>query len=396
MNNFEFYNPVKIIFGAGEVKRIGEVTKQYGKRALIISYSVVDFYGDLFERIHRSLTDEGISYTDCFIATANPKISEAQAAIEIGKREQADVIIGVGGGSAMDLSKVVAAGMMYPHDIRKMIKFSHTTDTQIPPHSALPLVMIPTLPATASEMNPTAVITDDLTQRKSYVWEPSCLYPKVSILDPELTLTLPRYQTACGALDAISHVAEPFLFSDEATFGNIDLHDSMQTGVMKTMLDSIPKVLARPDDVQLRGLMQFSATVGLNGWLTCGVQGWTPMHQMGHVLSSHFNATHGATLSCMMLAWMRYFSARDRNERFRKFSLALFGTDDISQAADRFEHYIKDIGIQTRMRAFGVTPEDIPGLTQGLVDVSFSVDGTLASIPPITREQAERIYEIAL
>jgi alcohol dehydrogenase YqhD (iron-dependent ADH family) len=117
---------------------------------------------------------------------------------------------------------------------------------------------------------------------------------------------------------------------------------------------------------------------------------------MGHVLSSHFNATHGATLSCMMLAWMRYFSARDRNERFRKFSLALFGTDDISQAADRFEHYIKDIGIQTRMRAFGVTPEDIPGLTQGLVDVSFSVDGTLASIPPITREQAERIYEIAL
>jgi alcohol dehydrogenase YqhD (iron-dependent ADH family) len=396
MNNFEFYNPVKIIFGAGEVKRIGEVTKQYGKRALIISYSVVDFYGDLFERIHRSLTDEGISYTDCFIATANPKISEAQAAIEIGKREQADVIIGVGGGSAMDLSKVVAAGMMYPHDIRKMIKFSHSTDTQIPPHSALPLVMIPTLPATASEMNPTAVITDDLTQRKSYVWEPSCLYPKVSILDPELTLTLPRYQTACGALDAISHVAEPFLFSDEATFGNIDLHDSMQTGVMKTMLDSIPKVLARPDDVQLRGLMQFSATVGLNGWLTCGVQGWTPMHQMGHVLSSHFNATHGATLSCMMLAWMRYFSARDRNERFRKFSLALFGTDDISQAADRFEHYIKDIGIQTRMRAFGVTPEDIPGLTQGLVDVSFSVDGTLASIPPITREQAERIYEIAL
>lgn len=396
MNSFEFYNPVKIIFGAGEVKRIGEVTKKYGKRALIISYSVVDFYGDLFDRIHQSLHDEGISYTDCFIATANPKISEAQAAIEVGKREQADVIIGVGGGSAMDLSKVVAAGMLYAHDIRKMIKFSHSTDTQIPPRSALPLVMIPTLPATASEMNPTAVISDDLTQRKSYVWEPSCLYPKVSILDPELTLTLPKYQTACGALDALSHVAEPFLFSDEASFGNIDLHDNMQTGVMKTMLDNIPNVLLHPDDVQLRGLMQFSATVGLNGWLTCGTQGWTPMHQMGHVLSSHFNATHGATLSCMMLAWMRYFSVRERNERFRKFSWMLFGTEDIAKAADMFESYIKGIGIQTRISEFGVTQKDITALTQGLVDVSFSADGTLASIPPITREEAQRIYEIAL
>jgi len=186
------------------------------------------------------------------------------------------------------------------------------------------------------------------------------------------------------------------LFSDAATYGNLDLHDSMQAGVMKTILDNIPKVLAQPDDVQLRGLMQFSATVGLNGWLTCGTQGWTPMHQMGHVLSSHFNATHGATLSCMMLAWMRFFSARDRNERFRKFSLQLFGTEDISKAADMFESYIKGIGIQTRMRDFGVTRSDILALTQGLVDVSFSADGTLASIPPITREEAERIYEIAL
>lgn len=174
------------------------------------------------------------------------------------------------------------------------------------------MIMVPTLPATASEMNPTAVITDDGTQRKSYVWAPCCLYPKVSILDPELTATLPAYQTACGGIDAISHVAEPFFFSDEATFGNIQLQDHMQIGVIKAIYENLPRVLKDPSDMQLRGLMQFAATVGLNGWLICGVQGWTPMHQMGHVLSSHFGATHGATLACMMLSWMRYFPERNR------------------------------------------------------------------------------------
>ena len=396
MNNFEFFNPVKIIFGAGEVSRVGEQAKRYGKRALIVSYSEVDFYGNLFERIHQKLEENGMSYVDCFVATANPKISEAKKAIELGKKEKVDMVIGVGGGSAMDLSKVVAAGILYPHDIRRMIKFSHSEDVQIPPTEALPMVLIPTLPATASEMNPTAVITDDETRRKSYVWEPSCLYAKVSILDPELTCTLPPYQTACGAVDAISHVVEPFLFRDEATYGNIDLPDHMQMGVIKALYENAPKVLKTPDDIQLRGMMQFGATVGLNGWLTCGVQGWTPMHQMGHVLSSHFKATHGATLACMMLAWMRHFATRNQNERFKKFARELFGTEDLMAAADAFETYIRSLGVQTRISAFGVTENDLEELTQGVVDVSFSADGTLASIPPITREEARHIYSLSL
>ena len=396
MNPFELYNPVKVVYGPGEVKRVGNEAAQYGKNALIVSYSVVDFYGDLFDRIHKSLEESGMTYTDCFVATANPKLSEARKAIELGKEKNVDVVIAVGGGSAMDLAKVVAAGILYPHELEKMIKFSHSKDTQIPPKEALPMVMIPTLPATASEMNPTAVITDDATQRKSYVWEPACLYAKVSILDPELTLTLPAYQTASGAIDAISHVVEPFFFSDEATFGNLDLHDHMQIGVIRAMYENLPKVLANPNDVQLRGMMQFAATVGLNGWLTCGVQGWTPMHQMGHVLSSHFGATHGATLACMMVAWMRYFATKKQNGRFVKFAKLMYGTEDLIEAADKFEAYIREQGVQTRISQFGVTEADLEALTDGVVRVSFSADGTLASIPPITREEAYKIYKLAL
>lgn len=396
MLSFDFYNPVKLVYGQGQVERIGELAKDWGKKALIISYEDVSFYGDLFSRIHSRLEENGIQWVDCFAATPNPKLSEARKAIDLGKKEGVDFVIGVGGGSAMDLSKVVAAGILYPHDLKRMIKFSHADDSQILPTEALPTIMIPTLPATASEMNPTAVITDEETLRKSYVWEPSCLYPKVSILDPVLTKTLPPYQTACGGLDAISHAAEPFLFSDEATYGNIDLQSNMQLAVMKTIYENLPRVLEHPDDVELRGLMQFSATVGLNGWLICGVQGWTPMHQMGHVLSSHFKATHGATLACMMLAWMRYFANHAQNERFIAFAEGLLGTGDLLEAADRFEEYIKNLGVQTRISQLGCTENDLEALTQGVVDVSFSAGGTLASIPPITREEAYEIYRLAL
>ena len=208
-------------------------------------------------------------------------------------------------------------------------------------------------------------------------------YPKVSILDPTLTLTLPVYQTACGAIDSISHVVEPFFFSNEETFGNIALQDHMQIGVIRALYENLPRVLAEPDNVQLRGMMQFASTIALNGWLTCGVQGWTPMHQMGHVLSSHFKATHGATLACMMLAWMRFFAHRPDNARFVKFAREMWGTEDLNKAADAFEEYMRGQGVQTRISQFGCTEADLEELTQGVVDVSFSADGTLASIPPV-------------
>lgn len=396
MNNFEFYNPVKLVFGNGESKNIGKYAEKLGKTALIVSYTKVDFYGDLFDRLKDELASVGITAHTFFGATANPKISEAIAGIDAAKQVGADLLIGVGGGSVMDLTKIIAAGVKYPHDIRKMIKFSHSEGETIQPTEALPMIMIPTLPGTASEMNPTAVVTDDDTNRKSYVWEPSCLYPKVSVLDPSLTLTLPAYQTAAGAIDSISHAAEAFLFSDEATYGNIDLQSNMQIGVIKTIYENLPKVLESPDDIELRSVMQFSATVALNGWLTCGVQGFTPMHQLGHVLSSHYKATHGATLATMMLAWMRYFATKEQNGRFKAFAKAMWGTEDLLAAADIFEEYIKSVGIETRISQFGCTEESLKELTDGVVSVSFLANGTLASIPPIDHYDAYEIYKLAL
>ncbi|MCT4565687.1 MAG: iron-containing alcohol dehydrogenase [Maledivibacter sp.] len=394
MNKFEYFNPVKVIFGEGEVNQIGIQAKEYGKKAILVSYTDISFYGDLFDRIHSLLKEQGIDYVDFLGVTANPTLEQARRGIELCKSEKVDLVIGIGGGSAMDCAKVIAAGVKYKAgDIIKMIAFSHSDDSsQIPPTQALPTIMIPTLPATGSEMNPTAVITDEVSVRKSYVWAPDCLYPRVAIIDPSLTTSLPPYQTACGAIDTIAHVLESY-FNGEG--GNLDLQDRMQEGVIKAVMDNIPKVLDNPMDTQTRGLMQWAASIALNGWVLSGTYGWAPMHQMGHVLSARFKATHGATLATMILAWMRFFAHRRDNKRYSQYAERIYGKS-LSHAADEFENLLEKIGVETRISQFGASERDLDMLTKDVVTISFGSDNMLASVPEISREDVRRIYEMAL
>ncbi|MCT4687930.1 iron-containing alcohol dehydrogenase [Vallitalea sp.] len=393
MNNFEYYNPVKVIFGENEVTKIGTIAKEYGKKVMIVSYTDISFYGDLFEQIYDLLNEEGLEYVDFLEVTANPTLEQARKGIQLCKSQQVDLIVGIGGGSAMDCAKVIAAGVEYNNgDIVNMIAFSHSDSSQVPPTEALPTIMIPTLPATGSEMNPTAVITDEVSIKKSYVWAPCCLYPKVAIIDPKLTVSLPSYQTACGAIDTIAHILESYFNGGD---GNLDLQDRMQEGVIRTVIDNIPKVIENPNDVETRGVMQWAASIALNGWLLSGTYGWAPMHQMGHVLSAKYNATHGATLATMILAWMRYFANRSDNTRYEQFANRIFGKS-ITEATDEFESLMKSIGVQTRISEFGVIKEDIDSLVENVVSVSFDDNGKLASVPPITKEDVRKIYEISL
>jgi len=215
MNNFDFYNPVNVVFGEGVLESLGDKAKPYGKKAVLVSYTDVSFFGDLFDILHNSLTASGIEYKDYLAVEANPTISQAKDGIKLCEEFGADMIIGVGGGSAMDCAKVIAAGVKYEHELTKMIAFSHSDGSQIPPTESLPMIMIPTLPATGSEMNPTAVITDEKTHRKSYVWAPECLYAKVALVDPSLSKTLPAYQSACGAFDTIAHTVEGYFNGEQ-------------------------------------------------------------------------------------------------------------------------------------------------------------------------------------
>ena len=168
MNAFEYYNPVHVLFGERMLEKVGETVATYGKKALLVSYRNVSFMQDVIDRIHVLLEQSGVTCVECFVASANPLIEEAREGIDIGRKHGVDVVIGLGGGSAMDCAKAIAAGLTYgKRNIRDMFVFSHMEVNHIPPTQALPMVMIPTLPATGSEMNLCAVLTDGETRQKS-------------------------------------------------------------------------------------------------------------------------------------------------------------------------------------------------------------------------------------
>ena len=169
----------------------------------------------------------------------------------------------------------------------------------------------------SSEMNCCAVVTNEETTEKSYIWS-ECLFPKVSIVDPALTCSLPAYQTTCGAADTISHVMEFYINGLEGT----PLNNRIQESVILTVMENVPLALEDPDDIDARANLQWASIVALNGWSQPG-DAWTPVHQVGHVLSARYGVTHGASLSIVMPAWMRHLHTK-RPDRYVQFAERVF------------------------------------------------------------------------
>jgi alcohol dehydrogenase YqhD (iron-dependent ADH family) len=330
--------------------------------------------------------------------TANPLMSQARAGVQAAKAAGCEVVVAIGGGSAMDSAKLIAAGVFYNGDMWNMIVARHDRVTAVGPTQALPLVMVPTLPATASEMNCGAVVTNETTKEKSYVFA-SCLFPKVSIVDPALTTSLGAYQTACGAADAISHALETYF----NPIGDTPLQDRLIEGVILTTIDNVRKALAGPSDLPARANLQWAAIVAWNGWTYSGCYGWAPMHQFGHVLSARFNVTHGASLAIFMPAWMKHTLAANA-DRYAQFAERIFGVrvkgKDPRIAANRgirlFEKFLKEIGVPTRLKHVKVRAKDIDEMVADVCRISLSADGCLGSIPKVDREGIRKVFELAM
>ena len=382
MNGFTYHNPVRVIFGAGTLAEAGAEARKLGKRALVVSYGDGSVAGTL-ARIRTLLAAAGVTAREFLEVMPNPPIEMVARGVEAAKTFGADLIVGVGGGSAMDAAKAVAAGVLYTHgDLWNMVYASHAHVTARPPEAALPLLLVPTLPATGSEMNMCAVVSSAARRQKSYIWA-DCLFAKTAILDPELTYTLPPFQTSCGAIDAISHVLEIFVNGQAKS----DLLHEFQLGVVKTIMKNLPLVLVNPTDADARAELMWAATCGLNGWASPG-DAWTPMHQVGHVLTSRHGINHGSSLGIVMPAWMAYFK-RLRPAPYERFER------EVMPIAD-FKAFIARSGVPTTLAEKGVTEADIPGIVAGVKAVSFNAAGVLASHPPVTEEMLAEILRGAL
>lgn len=397
MNNFTYYNPVRVLFGAGEVNKTGQEAARLGQTVCLVSYKEPGFLVPLLEKVKQLLEKENLHVYTFFEVEENPEIKTIEKGVELCRREKIDLLIGVGGGSTMDAAKAIAAGVFYKGDLWNMVFSRHSTISTVPPEKALPTLMIPTLPATGSEMNLCAVVSNRALQEKSYIWD-TCLYPKTSIIDPELTVTLPPYQTACAAADTISHVLEIYLNGEEDS----DLQHYFQEGVMRTVIDNIDKVLSDPGNISARSHLQWAATCAINGWASPG-DAWTPIHQIGHVLTALYKVPHGASLAILMPAWMEYMYPR-RMEQYHRFARNVMLIPDggkteeetVREGIAAFRGFLKRIGTPLSLSEMNIPETGIPRIVENVVKVSFGNDGFLACHPPVSKEDIKNVLYQAL
>lgn len=398
MSSFEYYNPVRVIFGAGKLEEIGIQAAKMGKKVLLVSYERVDFLASTLDRITQLLQAAGIEVVPFYAFQENPDISVVEAGSEKCKEELIDLIIAVGGGSVMDGSKAIAAAALYEgKDLWNMVYSRHDDVNAIPPEKALPTMMIPTLPATGSEMNICSVVSNRALKEKSYIWA-ECIFPQVSIIDPELTLTLPPFQSACAAADSISHVLEIYLNGADDT----PLEHSFQEGVMRTVMANIYKIKDNPKDIDARAHLCWAATCAINGWASPG-DAWTPMHQVGHVLTSLHGVNHGSSLTVLMSSWMKNFHKR-RPNRYFDFATNVMGVsrgnkcdeEIVQEGILAFEQFLKEIGVPTSLKEVNVGEQHLSDIVEGVAKVSFGADGYLNCNPKVSKEDILGVLNTAL
>jgi len=393
---FEFYNPTHLIFGAGVLSRLGEVVRAHGTRALLVTGGGSVKKSGVFDRAVTSLKAAGVSVVECSGVEPNPRITSVKRGVQISRDESCDVIIALGGGSTMDASKAIAAAVFYDGDPWNMIY--HGQANPYSPTRALPIITVPTLAATGSEMNNGAVISNKETAEKSFV-QAECLYPRTALVDPELTLTVPANQTAFGICDIITHVTEGY-------FNGVDdtpLQDRFAEGVIMTAMQWGKKALANGNDLEARAQVQWSSIVALNGWVQVGVDAGYPVHMIEHVLSAHHDITHAAGLSVVNPAWMR-FAAKSRPSKFVQFAERIFGLrakkagdmDCALEGINHFGEFLRSIGCPTRLSELGIGDELLSRYAEDTVFIIHDDKGFLPGRPPMSKADIEAVLRSAL
>ncbi|SHF13071.1 alcohol dehydrogenase [Desulfacinum infernum DSM 9756] len=393
---FEFYNPTRLIFGAGTLSRLGEAAREHGRKALLVTGGGSVKRTGVFDRAVTSLEKAGVSVVECAGIEPNPRITSVRRGADMARREGCDLVVALGGGSTMDAAKVIAAAVFYEGDPWDMI--GHGQENWVLPTRALPIITVPTLAATGSEMNCGAVISNDEVKVKSFV-KADCLFPRVALADPELTLTVPRDQTAYGVCDIITHVTEGYFNGVDGT----PIQDRFAEGVILTAMEYGRRAVADGGDLEARTQVQWASIVALNGWVQAGVDAVHPVHMIEHALSAHHDVPHGAGLAVVNPAWMR-FAAKARPQRFAQFARRVFGLQadgrgDLELAMegiDRFEAFLRSIGCPTRLSELGIGDELIPRYAEDAALVLRDEHGNLLGRPPMSKADIEAVLRSAL
>jgi hypothetical protein len=355
MKDFTFYNPTKILFGQGTVPQIGDEVKKIGSKVLFVYGRESIKKSGLYDKVGKSLKKAGLNVVEHPGVKSNPTLSHTQAGIDLARKEGIECILAVGGGSVIDESKAIAAGIPVEHSVWDFYTGEKTIQ------QALPVLTVLTIPATGSEMNGGSVITNDSTDQK-YGFMDEHLHPRVSILDPTLTYTVPHDYTAYSAVDAISHLIEGY-FTHEDEWAPIQ--DGYVEMLVRTIMEATDRALHNPSDYQARATFMWAATLAWNGLGTAGVGDCgVPMHMLEHPLSGIYDIPHGAGLSITIPAWLKYMY-ENKKHRLARFAQNVFHIHSKPEAAaregiDALQKWFEKIGSPTSFEDAKIPAGDIP------------------------------------
>ncbi|MDO8802858.1 MAG: iron-containing alcohol dehydrogenase [Elusimicrobiota bacterium] len=355
MQNFTFLNPVKIMFGKGVVAKLGPEAAKAGKKALFVYGGGSIKKNGVYDAITAALAKEGVAVVEHSGVKPNPVLSHVRGGIKKARESNCDLIVAVGGGSVIDEAKAIAAGAKYGGDVWDFFCGKAKIG------EALPLFTALTLPATGSEMNSGCVVTNEETAQK-FSAQGVPLFPRVSALDPETTLTLPRAQVANGAVDAIAHIIEGYFTTTDA---DAAVTDELVHALARSVIASTERILKDPSDYSARASMMWSATLALNGLATCGYGGMTFInHAIEHSLSALYDIAHGAGLAIVMPAWFKHHLETAGPARLQKFGAAVFGTKTAEETIKAFEDFFRKAGAPVRLSEAGIPAADIPRIAE--------------------------------
>lgn len=391
MENFTLCLSTEYVFGRGVEERVGELTARYGGRcALVCRGHGSAVRSGLWQRVLSSLESRGIRTIALENIDPNPTDDRVYEGIDLCRRAGVDFIVAVGGGSVIDTAKAVALGVPYDGD------FWDFYSGRAKPERALPVGVVLTIPAAGSEGSGNSVITRREGHHKISVRYPQVLRPVYALMDPELTLTLPWFQTAYGVVDMMAHIFERY-FSNTP---GCDVTDGISESLLRTIMEQARLLHAEQTNYSARANIMWAGTLAHNGLCGVGkVEDWAS-HRLEHEVSAIYNVAHGAGLAVIIPAWMEFVAGR-RPERMARFAVNVMGVESggrlpeqiAADGIERLREFYTEMGLTTSLRALVGKEPDIAALVASL---HANMGESVGSFVPLSMADAEEIYRRAL
>ena len=389
MNNFVFYSPTEFVFGTATEMQVGALARKQGARKVMIVYgggSVVR--SGLLDRVKQSLQEAGIEYCLMGGVQPNPVDTKVYEGIEFCRREQADMLLPVGGGSVIDTAKAIAAGVLYEGDFWDFyIGKAKVT-------KALKVAVVLTIPAAGSEGSGNTVITKLDGLQKLSLRVPEVLRPVFSIMNPELTYTLPPFQTACGVADMMAHIMERYFTNTQ----EVEIGDRLCEGTLMAIINEAPKVMRNPEDYGARANLMWAGMIAHNG--TCGVgceEDWAS-HFLEHEISAIYGVTHGAGLSVIFPAWMTWMVEHNVG-KIAQYAVRVWGVPESEdkkavalEGIGKLKNFFTSLGLPVTFKELGVENPDIDRLADSLHRNKGELVGNYVKL---TKQDSKEIYHLA-